>query len=68
MNKQTVGRCSQCGGAVTLPLLWGGVNPPVATCDDCGATEDRLAHLPTIPMKPVGGERPRIGPWPTRYG
>lgn len=37
MNK-TLGTCSRCGGAVRIPIVWMGVNPPKATCGSCGAT------------------------------
>ncbi len=48
MNTQIVGTCSICGGAVTLPLAWYSVTPPVATCSRCGAVAAQ--HGPVIPM------------------
>lgn len=61
MNEQTVGSCSLCGGAVTLPLVWHCVVPPVATCSRCGAVE--AAHGPVIPMQqPVRIPTPFNGP------
>lgn len=49
-----VGRCSLCGGLVTIPMVWHGVQPPKATCEACGAVEDTSAKLPVIPtVKPL---------------
>jgi hypothetical protein len=58
MNK-IVGRCSICGGNVTLPDVWMGIHPPVPTCQSCGAT--KKSDLPVIPMTP-----PRRWPGPDR--
>ncbi len=49
MNK-VIGKCSICGGRVTLPDAWYGVNPPIATCETCYATQD---NLPVIKMRPT---------------
>lgn len=51
MNR-TIGTCSLCGGAVTVPSVWMGVIPPVPTCSGCGARAAE-AHGPVIPMKPA---------------
>lgn len=51
MNR-TIGTCSLCGGAVTVPDAWLGVIPPVPTCSKCGATAAE-PHGPVIPMKPA---------------
>lgn len=32
-----IGTCSCCGGAVSVPDVWGGINPPTPTCTQCGA-------------------------------
>lgn len=48
MNR-IIGKCSLCGGDVTLPEVWMGVKPPVPTCEKCGAVED--SNKPVIPMK-----------------
>lgn len=48
MSEQTIGTCSICGGAVTLPLAWWSVTPPVASCSRCGAVAAQ--HGPVIPM------------------
>ncbi len=45
------GSCSRCGGRVTLPRNWMGINPPVATCVACGAAA-ASERLPVIPMQP----------------
>lgn len=41
-----IGQCSNCGGDVLVPEVWGGVDKPRPTCNRCGAT----AMRPTIPM------------------
>jgi len=33
-----IGTCSLCGGCVASPSAWGGIVPPVPTCQRCGAT------------------------------
>lgn len=58
--RQIIGTCSICGGAVTLPELWGGVLPPTGTCEKCGATE-KPNHGPTIPMNKRGSN---VVEWP----
>lgn len=47
----TVGTCSNCGGRVTVPEVWMGMNPPIPTCQSCGARK-RQPHGPTVPMGP----------------
>lgn len=54
MNTQTVGRCSICGGRVSVPAVWMGIYPPTPTCDKCGATAKPEDGLPVIPMTPRG--------------
>jgi hypothetical protein len=51
MNTQTVGTCSICGGAVTLPTMYWSVVPPVPTCSRCGAMA--RSSGPVIPMAPA---------------
>jgi hypothetical protein len=50
----TLGRCSICGGRVTVPTVWSASTPPVPTCEICGAIEDKGAPgekpLPIIRM------------------
>ena len=50
MTKQVVGRCSQCGGEVTVPSIWHGVEAPKASCSRCHAIQSNQ-HLPIIPME-----------------
>lgn len=50
-NTTTVGTCSLCGGAVTVPTIVGSVVPPTPTCSQCGAVP-KEPHGPTIPMQP----------------
>ena len=48
-----IGTCSICGGPVSTPDVWYGVNPPVPTCDQCGAT--KADHGPIVNMRPAPG-------------
>ena len=32
-----LGVCSLCGGPVTIPDVWFGINTPTPTCEQCGA-------------------------------
>ena len=50
MCKTIMGKCSLCGGYVTVPTVWHGIYPPTPTCDSCGAT--KKDNLPVIPMDP----------------
>lgn len=52
-NNTVIGRCSYCGGLVTVPSIWMSVVPPVPTCEACGATADVNDKLPVLPMKPA---------------
>ena len=45
------GTCSNCGGCVTTPTMWGGPTPPVPRCEKCGATM-RNPYGATLPMNP----------------
>lgn len=67
---QTIGTCSICGGAVTVPTIFHSVVPPVPTCSSCGATA--RASGPVVPMEPrapvrtvtVGGADVLVNGWP----
>lgn len=52
INNRPVGRCSECGGVVSVPRYCMSTQRPVPTCESCGATADPAAHLPVIPMTP----------------
>lgn len=41
MSETIHGTCSICGGAVTTPMFWGGIHPPIPTCSRCGAVKKR---------------------------
>ena len=56
--KRAIGKCGSCGGIVSVPHIWHGVNRPPATCESCGRTADTAAHLPTLPMKPRAKGQP----------
>lgn len=34
--QMNIGRCGVCGGPVTVPAAWYGINPPTPTCQSCG--------------------------------
>lgn len=38
MSNTTIGTCGNCGGAVCVPHVWMGINPPTPQCVNCGAT------------------------------
>ena len=50
MNLRFLGRCSLCGGDVTVPVAWFGIVPPIPTCRSCGATAAR-PETPVVPME-----------------
>ena len=50
----TVGTCSNCGGPVQTPDMWGSVIPPTPTCARCGAVA-AAPFGPVIQMVPVPG-------------
>ncbi len=50
MNDQTIGTCSLCGGAVTVPGVYWSIVAPTPTCSMCGAVPLE-AHGPVIPMR-----------------
>lgn len=58
-NRKVVGKCSICGGVVSVPTVIWSVVPPVPTCESCGAVMDQTANLPTVPMRPVRRSLPR---------
>lgn len=47
-----VGRCGECGGVVTTPRVWYGVQRAPQTCESCGAVVDEAASLPPMKMRP----------------
>jgi len=61
-----IGTCSECGGAVAIPDLWGGVIPPTPTCTQCGAVAAN--HGPVMPMRPNPFRQQRDTYPPTIYG
>lgn len=54
-DRRPVGKCSCCGGVVSLPVAWWSVNRPVPTCERCGAVADETDPLPVVKTRPVGG-------------
>ena len=51
INSRIVGTCGLCGGPVTVPMLWHGINMPPKTCRDCGAIA-KEDYGPVLPMTP----------------
>ena len=51
-NESVIGTCGLCGGPVTIPTIWHGVNIPPATCKNCGATVKK-DYGPILPMNPA---------------
>lgn len=58
-NRQVVGTCGNCGGAVVLPKVWMSVIPPVPTCESCGATAAQ--HGPVMSVNPPPPQQPPFG-------
>lgn len=54
LDRKPIGKCSQCGGVVSVPTVFWSVNRPVPSCERCGAVADEAAGLPVIPTTPVG--------------
>lgn len=65
MNTTTIGTCSLCGGAVTVPAgPWMSIIPPVPVCSGCGAVPAQ-EHGPVIQMTKPG---PRFVVHPEEFG
>lgn len=54
VNERVIGKCSLCGGPVTVPIVWHGINMPLPACKHCGATHHAEDSLPTLPMRQSG--------------
>lgn len=61
MSYHLVGRCSNCGGNVTLPEIHHSVTIPVPTCQSCGATKKN--ELPIIEMEQPKDTRRLLNEW-----
>lgn len=59
LNRRPIGKCSQCGGVVSIPTIWWSVSRPVAQCESCGAVLDETWNLPVVPTRPLRGPRGR---------
>ena len=46
-----VGKCSLCGGRVSMPDTCLSVKPLPPTCESCGAMKDERQNLPVIKMR-----------------
>ena len=58
MNKTVIGVCNLCGGKVSVPTHWNGMNQPPVTCESCGATiaqfSTPMGPLPILNMRTYG--------------
>ena len=43
-----VGKCASCGGVVSRPRVWVGLNRPSTTCENCGSQIDAPANEDTM--------------------
>lgn len=50
MLEKTIGTCGNCGGPVTVPIVFWSVRRPRPTCAACGATP-KQAYGPVIEME-----------------
>ena len=50
MGDIIVGKCSRCGGIVSTPGIWMGVQRPPQKCESCGGHADMTRNLPVIPV------------------
>lgn len=48
INNRPIGKCSECGGIVSVPLVYWSVNRPVPKCERCGALADESEMLPIV--------------------
>lgn len=46
-----VGKCSSCGGIVSVPKAWMSVNRPIPSCEKCGKQQDVTVNLPIVQTK-----------------
>lgn len=49
-DRIVTGKCGKCGGVVSMPRIYHGVNRVPESCERCGATVDETAGLPTKKM------------------
>lgn len=63
------GTCGNCGGLVTTPDVWMGINPPIPTCQSCGATVKNFGGPVRKMNPPIKGpdflvdKLPKFDPW-----
>lgn len=48
--KKILGTCNKCGGVVEIPVVWGGIDPPVPICRRCGR-KPKEVYGPIIKME-----------------
>lgn len=47
---RSIGTCGHCGGAVTTPEIWMGLQHPTVRCESCGR-KPKDAHGPKMDME-----------------
>ena len=52
-NNIPIGKCSECGGVVSVPQAYMSVNRPPEKCERCGAVADPARGLPTVDTRPI---------------
>ncbi len=57
MSNRIIGKCSQCGGIVSVPTSHMSVIPPAPSCESCHGTPD---NLPTVKIKSPKRLRPKL--------
>lgn len=57
MGIKIIGKCSLCGGKVTIPDVWWGIYPPDETCSSCGAVSDRLPEIKMKRINPIDADK-----------
>lgn len=53
INRRPVGKCSCCGGVVSVPTVYMSVCRPPVSCESCGAVADPARNLPVIKTRRV---------------
>ena len=53
LNNRPIGKCSQCGGVVSIQTVYWSVQRPIPSCKSCGAVANETHNLPVIPTTPM---------------
>lgn len=52
LNLRPIGRCSECGGVVSVPAVYMSMNRPIPRCERCGAVVKEGNDLPIMKTTP----------------